>query len=90
VAARDRSPVRDASITLVDANGEVVTTTTTGDDGDYLLDNLGSGHYTLTAAGYAPVAVGVDIDEDAVSALQITLGGTAGAQSPALVEADRR
>ncbi len=80
IADRDGSPVPDATITLVDGDGEVVATTTTSTDGDYLIDNLGSGHYTLTAAGYAPVAVGVDVEEEAVSALQVRLGSSATTQ----------
>jgi len=74
VAASDGRAVREAAVTLVDAEGQVVATTTTGDDGDYLFDDLGAGRYTLTAAGYAPVAMEVVVDEDAVSVLQVELG----------------
>jgi uncharacterized protein YfaS (alpha-2-macroglobulin family) len=77
VAASDGRGVREATVTLVDAEGQVAATTTTGEDGDYLFDNLGGGRYTLTAAGYAPVALDVVVDEDAVSALQVTLGSRA-------------
>ncbi len=74
VAASDGRGIREATLTLVDAHGQVVATTTTGENGSYLLDDLSGGRYTLTASGYAPVAIQVDVEEDAVSALQVTLG----------------
>jgi hypothetical protein len=74
VAASDGHGVREATITLVDADGQVVATTTTGENGGYQLDDLSTGRYTLTASGYAPVAVQVDVEEDTVSSLQVTLG----------------
>ena len=77
VAASDGRGVREATVTLVDAEGQVAAATTTGEDGDYLFDNLGAGRYTLTAAGYAPVALDVVVEEDAVSALQVALGSPA-------------
>jgi len=76
VAASDGRTVHEATLTLVDGGGQVVATTTTGEQGDYLFDNLGAGRYTLTAAGYAPVALEVVVDEDAVSTLQVELGTT--------------
>ena len=78
VAAGDGRGVREATVTLVDAEGQVVAATTTGEDGDYLFDDLGAGRYTLTAAGYAPVALPVTVEEDAVSALRVALGAGAG------------
>ena len=74
VAASDGRAVREATITLVDAEGQVVDTALTGEDGDYLFDDLAAGRYTVTASGYAPVALEVVVDEDAVSALQVPLG----------------
>ena len=58
----------------MDADGQVVASTMTNENGGYLLDELNAGRYTLTASGYAPVAVQVDVDDDAVSSLQVTLG----------------
>jgi hypothetical protein len=79
VAASDGRAVREATVTLVDAEGQVVATASTGEDGDYLFDDLGAGRYTLTASGYAPVALEVVVEEDAVSAFQVALGtGTTG------------
>ncbi len=91
VAASDRRGVREATVTLVDGQGQVVATTTTGPDGDYHFEDLGAGRYTLTAAGYAPVALDVDVDEDAVTALQVELGTPAPHVESSLgVPADQR
>ncbi|WP_459115333.1 MFS transporter [Kineococcus haloalkalitolerans] len=74
VAASDGRRLKEATVTLVDAEGQVVASTTTGEDGEYAFEDLAGGHYTLTAAGYAPVATGVDVEEDAVSAVRVQLG----------------
>ena len=74
VAASDGRAVREATVTLVDAEGQVVDTALTGEDGDYLFDDLAAGRYTLTASGYVPVALEVVVEEEAVSALQVPLG----------------
>ncbi|MEU0370769.1 MFS transporter [Streptomyces sp. NPDC006283] len=52
----DRRPLADARVTLVDAAGNVVATTTTGDDGAYAFADLDAGEYTVIATGYPPVA----------------------------------
>ena len=77
VAASNGHGIREATVTLVDAEGQVVASALTGDDGGYHFDNLGPSRYTLTAAGYAPVALEVVVDEDAVSTQRIELGGSA-------------
>jgi hypothetical protein len=82
VAASDGRVLREASVTLVDADGEVVGSVVTGPDGSYSFEDLSGGHYTLTAAGFAPVATSVDIEEDTVSAAQISLGS--GSVAPSL------
>ncbi|ABS04976.1 EmrB/QacA subfamily drug resistance transporter [Kineococcus radiotolerans] len=74
VAASDGRVLKEAAVTLVDSSGEVVGSVLTGADGSYSFEDLAGGHYTLTAAGFAPVATSVDIEEDTVSAAQITLG----------------
>ncbi|MFD7130739.1 MFS transporter [Streptomyces sp. NPDC059894] len=53
------APLGDARVTLVDAAGNVVATTTTGRDGTYAFSDLDSGQYTVTATGYPPRAQGV-------------------------------
>ncbi|NEA43258.1 MFS transporter [Streptomyces sp. SID11385] len=55
-------PLRDARVTLVDAAGNVVGTTTTGDDGAYGFADLDSGEYTVIATGYPPVATGLTVN----------------------------
>ncbi|MER7841399.1 MFS transporter [Streptomyces sp. NPDC096040] len=52
-------PLGDARVTLVDAAGNVVATTTTGDDGAYAFSDLDIGSYTVIATGYPPQAAGV-------------------------------
>jgi RND superfamily putative drug exporter len=74
VAATDGRRLAEATVTLVDAHGTVVGAVSTGPDGCYAFDDLDGGHYTLTAAGYAPVATTVEVDEDATSTLNIPLG----------------
>ncbi len=49
-----RRPLRDARVTLVDAEGNVVATATTGEDGRYAFTDLAAGDYTLIAGGYPP------------------------------------
>uniref|UniRef100_UPI003D7E23F4 MFS transporter n=1 Tax=Kineococcus sp. SYSU DK007 TaxID=3383128 RepID=UPI003D7E23F4 len=75
VAAGDGRRLRDATVTLVDADGGVVAVASTDDSGEYGFEDLAAGHYTLTAAGYAPVATGVDVAEDEVRAVRVVLGG---------------
>ncbi|WP_030905876.1 MFS transporter [Streptomyces sp. NRRL F-5126] len=55
-AGADRRPLHDARVTLVDAAGNVVATSTTGEDGAYAFADLDSGEYTVIATGYPPVA----------------------------------
>ncbi|MFF9160881.1 collagen binding domain-containing protein [Streptomyces longwoodensis] len=57
-------PVGDARVTLVDAAGNVVATTTTGPDGAYAFSDLDTGAYTVIATGYPPRATGVDVGGD--------------------------
>ncbi|MFK0159676.1 MFS transporter [Streptomyces sp. NPDC090493] len=54
-------PLADARVTLVDAAGNVVGTTTTGDDGAYAFSDLDSGQYTVVATGYPLNAAGVAV-----------------------------
>ncbi|QNP68899.1 MFS transporter [Streptomyces roseirectus] len=57
-------PLGDARVTLVDAAGNVVATTTTGSDGAYAFSDLDSGEYTVIATGYPPRATGVSLAGD--------------------------
>ena len=53
-----------AVLTLTDARGQVVATTTTDHQGRAGSTDLPAGTCTLTAAGYAPVATTVTLHED--------------------------
>ncbi|MER6498514.1 MFS transporter [Streptomyces sp. NPDC001455] len=55
-AGSARRPLADARVTLVDAAGNVVATSTTGEDGAYAFTDLDAGEYTVIATGYPPVA----------------------------------
>jgi hypothetical protein len=74
VAASDGRRLPEASVTLVDADGSVVGTTVTSADGSYSFDDLSAGPYTVTAAGYAPVATQVEVAEEQVASTQFRLG----------------
>ncbi|MFE9612737.1 MFS transporter [Streptomyces sp. NPDC006012] len=54
-------PLGDARVTLVDAAGNVVSTSTTGADGAYAFTDLDSGDYTVIATGYPPVATALTV-----------------------------
>lgn len=55
-AGASRRPLPDARVTLVDAAGNVVANSTTGEDGAYAFPDLDAGEYTVIATGYPPVA----------------------------------
>lgn len=63
-AAGSRLPVSEASVTLVDTEGNVAGAAVTGIDGRYEFTDLQPGPYSLTASGYAPVALRVELHED--------------------------
>ncbi|MFV2172867.1 collagen binding domain-containing protein [Actinomadura sp. LOL_016] len=50
-----------ARVTLVDAAGNTVATTTTGPDGAYVFSDLDGGAYTVIATGYPPKATAVTV-----------------------------
>ncbi|MFB7497433.1 MFS transporter [Streptomyces sp. NPDC056161] len=54
-------PLGDARVTLVDAAGNVVGTSTTGSDGAYAFTDLDAGDYTVIATGYPPVATALTV-----------------------------
>ncbi|MDX3244467.1 MFS transporter [Streptomyces sp. ME18-1-4] len=58
------APLGDARVTLVDAAGNVVATTTTGSDGAYAFTDLDGGQYTVIATGYPPRATGISLGGD--------------------------
>ncbi|MER5184387.1 MFS transporter [Streptomyces sp. NPDC002896] len=70
------APLSDARVTLVDAAGNVVATTTTGSDGAYAFSDLDSGAYTVIATGYPPRAAGVSVSSSGVDDHDIELAHT--------------
>jgi len=74
VVRSPHGPLADARVTLVDAAGNVVGTSTTGTDGAYAFSDLDSGDYTVIATGYPPVAAGLTVAGDGVDGHDIELG----------------
>ncbi|MGW1375674.1 MFS transporter [Streptomyces sp. NPDC002446] len=72
-AGADRRPLPDARVTLVDAAGNVVATSTTGEDGAYAFTDLDAGDYTVIASGYPPVATGLSVDVRGVDGYDVEL-----------------
>ncbi|WP_031080062.1 MFS transporter, partial [Streptomyces sp. NRRL WC-3549] len=50
-AGSGRAPLPDARVTLIDAAGNVVGTSTTGEDGVYAFTDLDAGEYSVVATG---------------------------------------
>ncbi|WP_330350629.1 MFS transporter [Streptomyces sp. NBC_00582] len=67
------APLGDARVTLVDAAGNVVASTTTGSDGAYAFSDLDGGRYTVIATGYPPRASGISLGGGDVNAHDIEL-----------------
>ncbi|MFA3843303.1 MFS transporter [Streptomyces aureus] len=66
-------PLSDARVTLVDAAGNVVGTSTTGSDGGYTFGDLDAGEYSLVASGYPASTRTVSVNGRAVEALDLDL-----------------
>ncbi|UQA94170.1 MFS transporter [Streptomyces halobius] len=72
-AGAHRRPLPDARVTLVDAAGNVVATSTTGEDGAYAFTDLDAGDYTVIASGYPPAASGLTVDARGVDGHDVEL-----------------
>ncbi|WP_431043127.1 MFS transporter [Streptomyces sp. P1-3] len=72
-AGAERRPLADARVTLVDAAGNVVAATTTGEDGAYAFTDLDAGGYTVIASGYPPVADALAVTGDGVDGHDVEL-----------------
>ncbi|MET7543327.1 MFS transporter [Streptomyces sp. NPDC005507] len=66
-------PLSDARVTLVDAAGNVVRTSTTGSDGGYTFGDLDAGEYSLVASGYPASTRTVSVNGRAVEPLDLDL-----------------
>lgn len=72
-AGAAQRPLQDARVTLVDAAGNVVATSTTGEDGAYAFTDLDSGDYSVIASGYPPVAHALNVGGSGVDGYDIEL-----------------
>ncbi|WP_329230952.1 MFS transporter [Streptomyces sp. NBC_00111] len=72
-AGSGRAPLNDARVTLIDAAGNVVATSTTGDDGVYAFTDLDAGDYSVIATGYPPVAGSLTVSGGGVDGHDIEL-----------------
>ncbi|MEV6762267.1 MFS transporter [Streptomyces sp. NPDC051105] len=73
VVRAPHGPLADARVTLVDAAGNVVGTSTTGVDGAYAFADLDGGDYTVIATGYPPVATALNVTGAGVDGHDIEL-----------------
>ncbi|MCH5675891.1 carboxypeptidase-like regulatory domain-containing protein [Streptomyces sp. CME 23] len=72
--ARTGRPVADARITLLDADGVLVASARTADDGTYTLTDLTPGAYTLVAGGHPPASATVTLDSADTPSVDLDLG----------------
>ena len=72
-AGSGRAPLNDARVTLIDAAGNVVATSTTGEDGVYAFTDLDAGEYSVIATGYPPVAGSLTVSGSGVDGHDIEL-----------------
>ncbi|UIX29787.1 MFS transporter [Streptomyces sp. GQFP] len=79
VLTADRSPVRDATVTLTNAHGEVVATTRSGREGGYVITELVAGEYTLAASApaFRPTALPVLVRASRETRQDVELAGGA-------------
>lgn len=74
VRTAEGGAVDHARVTLLDAAGTVVRTTTSDRDGAYVFTDLERGDYTLIAGGYPPVAASVRLGAAGRTECDIELG----------------
>ncbi|BBC31714.1 Drug resistance transporter, EmrB/QacA subfamily [Streptomyces graminofaciens] len=79
VRTADGRAVRDATVTLTNVHGEVVVTTRSGEEGQYLITELVAGEYTLAASAhsYRPAALPVTVRAARETRQDVELAGGA-------------
>ncbi|MEU6572445.1 MFS transporter [Streptomyces sp. NPDC046805] len=79
VLTADGSPVRDATVTLTNVHGEVVSTTRSGREGGYVISELVAGEYTLAASApaFRPAALPVSVQAARETRQDVELAGGA-------------
>lgn len=81
---RDRRPIPEARVTVLDSSGHVLAVTTTDSRGHYEFANMTDGDYTVVASCYPPSATPVTISDGQAIEHDVVLGYTdEGAGSPA-------
>ena len=76
-AATSSAGVAEATVTLIDDTGNVVSTVITDDAGHYRVRDLRSGDYTITATGYAPAVAGVRVPNGDLDGVDLALRNAA-------------
>ncbi|MEV7288858.1 MFS transporter [Streptomyces sp. NPDC093252] len=79
VLTADGSPVRDATVTLTNVHGEVVSSTRSGREGGYVISELVAGEYTLAASApaFRPAALPITVQASRETRQDIELAGGA-------------
>ncbi|GAA0415117.1 MFS transporter [Streptomyces luteireticuli] len=79
VRTADGTPVCEALVTLTNVQGEVVSSTRTGHDGGYVIDELVAGEYTLAASApaFRPAALPVTVQSARETRQDVELAGGA-------------
>ncbi|GAY07765.1 permease, multidrug efflux [Pseudonocardia sp. N23] len=70
------SRLAGATVTLTDAHGNVVAAAVSGSDGEYCVEGLHAGTYTVAASYGGPTAQRVDLAGDGPAHLDLRLGAT--------------
>ncbi|MFD5567771.1 MULTISPECIES: MFS transporter [Streptomyces] len=79
VLTADGTPVRDATVTLTNVHGEVVSATRSGREGGYVISELVAGEYTLAASApaFRPAALPVTVQAARETRQDVELAGGA-------------
>ncbi|MEU0967150.1 MFS transporter [Streptomyces sp. NPDC005917] len=79
VRTADGTPVRDATVTLTNVQGEVVASTRSGREGGYVITELVAGEYTLAASApaFRPAALPVTVQASRETRQDVELAGGA-------------
>lgn len=79
VRTADGTPVRDATVTLTNVQGEVVASTRSGREGGYVITELVAGEYTLagSAPAFRPAALPVTVQAARETRQDVELAGGA-------------
>ncbi len=74
-ATRDRRPLGEVSVSLVDSAGRLAASTSTDPQGHYRLDGLAPGSYAVVTSGYLPARSSLHVTSDGAIQHDVTLDG---------------